>query len=219
MSKILVLTANIGDYDNVPDIPEQTVAFDRVIATEKLWPEESDRYNSLMYKWLHPDIANKYLIWQYDFVIWLDGRIEVTHESTISWLCRMTNRHNAALFRHPDRIDAQEEYQFITDNFPTKWINNAPLWGIDIVSELKSPYGFGLWAGGVICYNMSLMRAGWLSYIRSQIETHELDQLWIPNAIYEFGTSIATINLNLWDNLYIKVHHYHKHESHNENEN
>lgn len=125
--KVLVLTANIGDIDNVIDLPKQIVSDDIAVHyrhyTEKNLPYPLPNLDNRT--------KSKYLKIQthvfepgYDYYIWLDGRIEVISENFVTEMLSFIGENDIAIPLHDKRANIFEELEYIQEhiNLETPYI-------------------------------------------------------------------------------------------------
>lgn len=110
--KIALISANIGDIDDVIDVPEQTVPFDRFVFTDKNLPHDLPNLDNRTKARYLKTMPHRYLK-GYDFYIWLDGRVQVTSEKFIESYIKMLHDNDFVITFHGYRKNVYDELKFI----------------------------------------------------------------------------------------------------------
>jgi hypothetical protein len=106
--KIALVTAVIGGIDEIKEVPEQTLKYDRLVFTEPFPGTEnlSPRNQALYYKTQIHTFGN------YDFYIWIDGKVQVTSGDFIEQ-CLAALTDNIAILKHHERTCIYQEVDHI----------------------------------------------------------------------------------------------------------
>lgn len=111
--KIALITANIGGIDDVLEIPEQTMTFDRIVYAEQNLPYPLPNFDNRTRARYFKMMPHRYLP-GYDIYIWLDGRVQVTSNKFIEEFVRKLTGHDFVCTLHPsDRKHIYDELKFI----------------------------------------------------------------------------------------------------------
>jgi hypothetical protein len=121
--KILVHTANLGDFDpvidHIPQIPPLGDTIDFVRFTNENFPPRLH----VMTPRLQARIP-KMFGWQmrpgYDFYIWIDSSCTLLHPESVRWFLEQCRGCHMAVFKHPDRNTITEEYEFVKTKIEEK---------------------------------------------------------------------------------------------------
>ena len=124
MERIALLTCNIDEFDDVREIPKQTIPFDFYnynesnlnVSGHNYWYTdkngESQKYQlskRLLSK--YPKLMTSYILPNYDIYIWIDGRVEIKSEKFVETM--IDNLQEVRIATHPDRQNCQQEFDFI----------------------------------------------------------------------------------------------------------
>lgn len=117
--RVIVVTANLGNFDEVKPLPKQTVDHDYICFTEKNLPFPlvnlpNDRMKCRYLK----TQMHKYIDYEYDIYIWIDGRVEITSEKFVEeYISPITNSaYSFVGTLHPDRNTVFEELDYIENH-------------------------------------------------------------------------------------------------------
>lgn len=112
--KIAIITANVGDIDNVLDIPKQNTSHEISFFsyTEKNLPFPLPNLdNRLKSKYLK--IQTHKFLEGFDYFIWLDGRIEVISKDFVDKMLDFVGDKDVALPLHGVRSNVFEEMEYV----------------------------------------------------------------------------------------------------------
>lgn len=106
--KIALVTAVIGGIDEIKEIPEQTLKFDRFLFTEPFKGTEhlSTRNQALYYK------TQIHTLGDYDYYLWIDGKVQVTSNDFIEQ-CLAALKDDIAILKHHERSCIYQEVDHI----------------------------------------------------------------------------------------------------------
>lgn len=112
MTKIAIVTANIGNFDNAKGVCKQSVEFDYHYYDENNLPFPLPNLNNRL--------KSKYLKLQthrflpgYEMYIWLDASIKVNGGNFAETFVDQIKDHDAALYGHVERNNVYEEIEYI----------------------------------------------------------------------------------------------------------
>ncbi|HMT75705.1 MAG TPA: hypothetical protein PKA77_16645 [Chitinophagaceae bacterium] len=162
--RVAVITANIGNFDNVAPLPPQTVPFDYYCFTDENLPFPLSALSNRMKGKFCKFQAHKFL--DYDWYIWLDGRIEVTSDRFIEDI--INSGADVVCTPHPVRATTGAEYDWMITNYNEYLSSRYTLEGLKEESELI-PTGIPLLSGFFFAYKKSqsvLFDKIWLNVIR-----------------------------------------------------
>jgi hypothetical protein len=109
--RIALLTCNVDSFDDVREIPKQTIPFDYYYFSEANLPTNLNVEKRLLSK--YPKLFSHKLLPDYDIYIWLDGRINIVDEGFVEQM--ITGLEDIKITRHPDRQTVQQEFDFIEE--------------------------------------------------------------------------------------------------------
>ena len=105
--KVCVLTANLNNFDTPVDPVKQSVGHGFHRFTDENFPPIKGLTPRFQYR------IPKLFGWQfktgYDYYIWLDGSVSLTHKDSIQWLLDKCYGYDFAVFNHPSRKTIKEE--------------------------------------------------------------------------------------------------------------
>lgn len=123
--RIAIITANIGDIDNINQFDDKSslinnqilredITVDFHVFTEKNLPFPLPNLdNRLKSKYIK--IQTHKFLKDYDYFIWLDGRIEVISEHFVTEMLKIIGKKNIAISKHDQRENIIEELEYILD--------------------------------------------------------------------------------------------------------
>lgn len=111
---ILVLTANLGNFDTQVDNTPQSIPHDFYRFTDKNFPPCVGLTPRLQYR------IPKLYGWQmkpgYNYYIWIDGSFSLQNKDSVKWFIDKLGDADIALFIHPWRKTIKEEVDHIEDH-------------------------------------------------------------------------------------------------------
>jgi len=209
MSRIAVITANMGCFDEDHETVEQSIPVD--------FYKFNDTNFAPRTKAMTPRLQAripKMFSWQmapgYDYYIWYDSSLSVTSRDMAAWFLSELGDADAVFLRHPDRKTVHEEAAFIKELL---WKNHyyvTPRYKYELIDEqiaeleLDTEYKDDLLiASTAFMYRNTikmhdLMKEWWYHTSRY----HIIDQLGLPYAIYRSGCKF-----NIIDDHYLHLKH------------
>lgn len=125
MGKILVVRANLGDFDKpIVDEP-QSIDCDFITYTDKNFsPRDKSMTPRLQAK------IPKMFAWQlepgYDFYLWLDGNLRLSHPDSVKYFYDNCQDYDVVVLKHPDRDTIWWEYRYnwraLNSNAPSNYM-------------------------------------------------------------------------------------------------
>jgi len=206
--EITVLTAIMGDYDEIPPIPK---GFTHAVLVSDV-PIQSDWTNVLLETGLPPRLASKIPKFRPDeFVptsssVWVDASMRDPDNWLFNACSEQLSQHNFVLFAHPDRVSIVDE---VAASRQSPKYDSYPL-EKQIDFYLKSGFedAVGLYACGVIarnhCLEISNFGNAWLmENMRWSIQ----DQISFSYLLDRHKLPIGVFDEHLWDGPLKWEHH------------
>jgi Protein of unknown function (DUF616). len=109
--KVALIQANIGDFDDVRLIPEQSVPYDYFLITEDNLPYPLPNLNNRL-KGKYVKI-NSHRFLTHDLFIWIDGRVEITSKDFIKTMIERAEGNDVVIQPHPERPSPYHEIEWI----------------------------------------------------------------------------------------------------------
>jgi len=114
--KILILTANLGDFDKVIEsVPQKINGIDPSFhtVTDKEFPQITGLSSRLQYR------IPKMFAWQmypgYDMYLWYDASMSFQNQDSVRWFIEQLGSAEIAFFKHPWRATIKEEVDHIEE--------------------------------------------------------------------------------------------------------
>lgn len=104
--KISLITANIGNIDDIHEVPEQTIEHERLYFTENT-TGQSDRMAALYYKTQPHKFSDA------DIFIWIDAKIKITSPDFIQQCLDALGEGDLAIIKHHERNCVYDEINHI----------------------------------------------------------------------------------------------------------
>ena len=105
--KILILSANIGNFDTPKQHVKQDIECDFEVFTDEI----PTRPNRTAGKWVK--MGGIHHSTDYDIIIWIDGNVTITNPSFARRMITLLKRNDIAISHHPYRKTTGEEYDYI----------------------------------------------------------------------------------------------------------
>lgn len=113
--KIAVLTANVGNIDEVKGMPEQDTRLKYFYYHEGNLPFPLPNLDNRL-KSKYVKIQTHRFLPQYDAYVWLDGRVEILSKEFISNITSHLLENEMAMFLHKDRGNVYDEMSYIINH-------------------------------------------------------------------------------------------------------
>jgi len=112
--KVAILTANIGNIDEIKGIPRQSIDIDYYAYFDNNLPFPLPNLNNRL-KSKYVKIQTHRFLPQYDAYIWIDGRVEITADVFAECMVKELEGNDVAIFGHPERDILWSEYNHMVD--------------------------------------------------------------------------------------------------------
>jgi hypothetical protein len=206
--KITLITSIMGDYDQVPPIPE---GFHQAVLVSDS-PVESEWTNVVLKSGLPPRLAAKIpkfrpdLFVTSEYSVWVDASLR----DQTGWLKSASQKslkfHDFVLFQHPDRSSVADE--IIASRQSPKY-DAAPLEN-QLAHYVKEGFkdDLGLWACGVIArkHTRNVIDFGNAWLVENMAWTIQ-DQISLPYLVWQRHFSVGKFPEHLWDGPLNWAHH------------
>lgn len=112
--KVAIITANIGNFDQIKGIPRQTINVDYYCYFDNNLPYPLPNLNDRL-KSKYVKIQTHRFLPGYDAYIWIDGRVEITANVFCEEMIKSLGESDVAMFDHPERSTVNEEMGFMQE--------------------------------------------------------------------------------------------------------
>ena len=204
--KVAVISASLGGIDDAKHHTEQTVPYDYFLFTDQNFPP---RFNSMTPR-LQAKIP-KFFGWQlkpgYDYYVWIDGAITMSHPDTLKWLVENCDGVDLATFKHDKRTRIEDEARrirksleqgsrYMSSRYTNEWLDEQ-------MAEIHADKDYvddTLAAAGVFIYKNTskahdVLKEWWYHVSRYLIQ----DQLAFPYVLKTSGIKFKMIPEIYWD--------------------
>lgn len=195
MGKILVLSANLGDFDRVVEHSPQAMDCTMVRVTDETFPPRrtmSPRLQSRIVKMFG---------WQmfpgYDYYLWVDSSCRLSNPDSVKWFMEKLGGRNIAVFKHPQRNTVQEEGDYLKHRLAKKCPYITPRYENELIDEQLAEVdpSAELYATTALIYRNTapihqVMKDWW--YHTSRF--HAIDQLSLPYVTRGSAVSVIPDN-------------------------
>ena len=218
MSRIAVITANLGGFDIPVTHSPQDAEIDWFHFTDENFPPRS----CAMTPRLQARIP-KMFGWQmapgYDVYLWVDSSCALARPDSVSYFVDQVSDADVALFKHPHRSSVQEEADYLKGRLAKGCPYITARYKGELLDEqmaeiLDDPVFSDnrLFASTVLVYRdncrvKNMMREWWYHTSRY----HSIDQLSLPYAMCVSGVEVKTIDENYLKSPYLKYVRPHGH--------
>lgn len=113
-SKVIVLQANLNNFDKVSKPVKQNIPVDYHCFTDEDFPPITGLTPRLQYR--IPKMWGWQMIPGYDYYIWLDGSVTLKDPDSAKWMIDELGNNDIAFFRHPHRKTVKEEVDHIEEH-------------------------------------------------------------------------------------------------------
>ncbi len=219
--RIAILTANLGSFDQVKPIVEQTMpeGVDEIAYhcfTDKDFPPIAGLTPRLQYR--IPKLFGWEMFPDYDIYIWLDGSVSLQRPDCVEWYLKQLSGADAAFFRHPQRGTVKQEVEHIEEKLKLKhWYitpryeNGLHRYFYDKFYVKSHCEDTDLYASTAFIYRnnektKNMLQAWW--YLQSRYYT--CDQVHLPLVIKTTNVEVNKIRDNLFKIGYLSLVSHHK---------
>jgi len=138
----------------------------------------------------------------YDCYIWVDASCTLLHPESVAWFLEQLGNADIAVFKHPDRISIQDEYEFLQrkleegNKYLVMRYENELLHEQYIAIKRDPSYmDDKLYASTAFIYKNTetirlMLREWWVHTSRY----HSIDQLAFPYVLWKSGCFVNVIN-------------------------
>lgn len=207
--KIALITANIGGIDEVIAPVTQGIAVDYFCYTEDNLPFPLVHFDNRM-KSKYVKLQTHYFLPEYDFYIWVDGRVEVLSEDFAKWILDNLSGNDIAIPRHPQRENVYEEMDFILQMMEEgnkylldRYANQPIKEELELFRKKGIPAYHPLYACGVFARaNKPLINEFFNEWWRHCIRYSSFDQSMMSFLSWRLGIRVSELPYN---NPYIQI--------------
>lgn len=112
--KVALVSANIGQFDEIHGLPRQTIPVDCYYYFDNNLPFPLPNLNNRL-KSKYIKIQTHRFLPGYDAYIWIDGRVKVTADVFCEEMIKGLEESDVAIFPHPERTRLSQEYTHIEE--------------------------------------------------------------------------------------------------------
>ena len=200
MSKIAIITANLGNFDKMIDPVKQSVSCDFYRFTDENFPP---RFNSMTPR-LQARIP-KMWSWQmvsgYNYYLWVDSSCTLANPDSVKWFLKQCEFTDLVVFKHPNRNSIKEEADYLKERLAMKCPYITPRYENELIDEqvsaIKEDKDYvddKLYASTAFMYKNSGRVHGLLSHWWTHTSRyHSVDQLSFPYVIWKSKCSVKVI--------------------------
>lgn len=215
--KIAVISANLGNFDNVEQHVPQSIPYDYFLFTDENFPPR--------FKAMTPRLQAKIpkcFGWQmvpgYDYYLWIDADLVLTNSKSLKYFYDNCKENDVVVFRHPRRLNIGQEARYLQKGLKTsrylsgRYQNELIQEQMLEITQDKDFVDDMLVIGTVFMYRNTLevqkMLKEWWYHISRY---HIIDQLALPYVLKKSGLRINVRDENYTDCpfLELKTHRYH----------
>ncbi|HEV2827185.1 MAG TPA: glycosyltransferase domain-containing protein [Pyrinomonadaceae bacterium] len=209
--KVLLYTSIFGAYDELCEVPAQTIAHDAKCHSDQDFNPRTWQIEKRPLKFNDdPILTARYFkiaqsIPDYEFCVYLDGAFEITRPDFLEFILAGLSHHQIAFLTHPHRSCVYDEAavcQTIDKCDP-----NVVSKQIVRYANAGMPRQYGLWAAGVFAFRNSpavfeLRQAWWQELLKGS----NRDQISLPYVIWRKNLAghIDSINQDVFDSPYVR---------------
>ena len=204
--KIIVLTANLGNFDKPVEYVKQSVDYNFYRFTDENFPPRHCSMTPRLQARI-PKMFGWEMVPGYDYYIWVDGSYSFQHPDSVKWFLEQCDGVDIAVLKHPMRNTIQEEADYLkrrlleekgklkNDPYVTKRYENELI--DEQLATIKRDEEYVdncLYASTALIYNnndriKNMMRHWWFHTSRY----HSVDQLSLPYVLFKAGCSVRVI--------------------------
>lgn len=218
---IAVVTANLGNFDQLCDYPEQIVpeginSVDVFSFDDATFPPITGLSPRLQYR--IPKLFSWEMVPGYDFYIWLDGSMSLAQIDSVNWLLHQMGNGDMAFFRHPWRKTISQEVGHIESKLQegneyiiSRYLNGLHYEQLAIIQQDEHYTDNVLFASNVFIYrNNEKTRSALSSWWFYQSRYFTCDQVPLPWVLWNSDVDVRQIEGNVFKNEYISLTSKHK---------
>lgn len=212
--KVLVVSANLGNFDSVQDhVPQESTLFDidYHLFTDQNFPP---RFLSMTPR-LQARIP-KMTAWQmipgYDFYLWIDASCRLSDPKSVEWFLQQLIGVDIAVFKHPQRNTVGQEADYIKERIELEFNGKKehyllPRYENERLEDQMAVVNpeAKLYASTAFIYKNDTPARDLLSiwWMHTSLY-HSIDQLSLPAAIERSGAKVNVIDEDYSNTLWIE---------------
>lgn len=200
--KVAIVTANVGNIDDVLPVPEQSIPCDVFCYNEANLPYPLTNVdNRLKAKYIK--LRTHKIFPDYDAYIWIDGRVEIITPDFARDMMTALHGYQMAIFRHKDRKNSFEELQYILDQIKKGNSYHVERYALQPIGEELAfcrqeglPQDFPLfWCGLFARWNDKIMNAFFDEWWIKCLEFSTFDQALFSYLAWKDGITLNPLQL------------------------
>lgn len=202
MKEIVVVSANIGGFENPVEPVQQSIDCDFFMFDDTNFPLR----DKAMTPRLQARIP-KMFGWQmapgYQYYIWVDSSMAIEHTDMAKWFLEQLGDADIAVFKHPHRNTTGEEAQYVQHRLDIGCPYITPRYENELLDEQIEAIGedLPLYASTAFIYrntyDVQQMMKEWFYHTARY---HVIDQLGLPYALEK-----SNCRVNVIPNNYLKI--------------
>ena len=209
--KILIHTANLGNFDKRIANVEQTMEHDFFRFTDENFPPRHCSMKPRLQARI-PKMSGWQMKPGYDFYVWVDSSCILAKEDSLQWLVDNCMVADFVVFKHPQRNSIQEEADYLKKRLDKKCPYITPRYENELIDEqlsvIKDDKNYvddHFFASTVMVYKNTekahnALRDWWYHTSRY----HSIDQLSLPYVLWKSGCTVNVIPDNYMETPYLK---------------
>lgn len=207
--KIALITATVGGFDTIKEMPKQTVDFELIRLTDN---DLIEIKGDARHKAKFPKMQG-HLFTDADVIIWIDGSVQIVSNNFVEYMMECLKWHDVVIGKHNLRDCAFDECNYVIDEinkgneYLSKRYTIAEMnYIIEQLKAFQMPYNSGLYACGIFARrnNEKVNRLFNLWWVNEKLNK-TLDQPYFAYLAYKY-LNVNKIEWNtLLDNQYFKL--------------
>lgn len=218
MSKIAILSANLGKFDEPAVHAAQGMDCDRFVFDDDNFPPRANAMAPRLQAKI-PKMFGWQLVPGYDYYLWLDGNISLADPDAVKFFYDACQGYDLVVFRHAKRPNIRQEVRYTRKGINQqssymvgRYVNELHAQQYGAIQSDKSYVDDLLVNGGAFIYRdtptvRSMFKEWWYNITRYIVQ----DQISFPYAIKTNGVkaNILPDNIHECKYLSLKGHNYH----------
>jgi hypothetical protein len=210
MNRVAIITSNIGDFDEIHKIPQQTVPFDYFYCKKVEGYKEFTASTSNRMKSKYPKCQG-HKLFKNHILIWIDGSITITSDKFVENMVANLERNMMVSPLHPDRKNVYDELNFVLNCFDTgvpyvtsRYDKEKIQEELDFITEKKMDIDYPLYNAGVCArWNNPRINAAFDEWWKLILKYSELDQALFNYICWKNELKIHATN---WETGLFTIH-------------
>lgn len=211
--KIAVVCANVGEFDPVFNLPDQSIDCDFFYYTEKNLPYPLPNLNDRL-KSKYVKIQMHRFLPKYDYYVWIDSSVQVTSSKFIQHIKNLLECEDVVISLHPDRDNVYSEMEYILASidggkeYLVKRYANEPLEEeLTFYKNTGLPDDVPLFATRFFARkNSKKVNEAFNDWWNRTLEFVNFDQAMFSLIMWQHGLEVNSLNYPDTVNLFMKVH-------------